>query len=477
MKDKQNKEITNRDVDFARWYTDVVKAAHLASYSNTKGCIVIEPNGYAIWEKMQSILDSKFKETGHVNVSMPLLIPEDLLRKEGELVKGFAPEVAWVTSGGDKKLDERLCIRPTSETLFSDYFAGNVSSYRDLPKLYNQWCNVLRWEKETRPFLRSREFLWQEGHTIHETKEEAEAETLSMLNIYNNFFHEYLAIPSIVGRKTDKEKFAGAEYTYTVEALMYNGVALQSGTSHYFGQKFSKAYDIKYTSRDNKLQYPYQTSWGVSTRMMGALIMVHSDDYGLVLPPRIAPRKVVIIPINNTMEVMSLANDYLDKLKKEGIEAYIDNSDKSAGYKFAEAEVLGIPIRIEIGKRDLENDMITLVRRDTREKMQVFTNTDIIHDVKVLLEDIQRDMYDRALRRREEMTYTCTDIEDFKDIINNRPGFVKAMWCGDAECEAKIKEIRGCKSRCIPFNEEKISDKCIVCGKEAKELVIWGIQY
>ena len=477
MNDKQNNKITSRDVDFAKWYTDVVKAAHLATYSNTKGCIVIEPNGYAIWENIQKVLDSKFKETGHTNVYMPLLIPESLLRKESELVEGFAPEVAWVTEGGNKKLDERLCIRPTSETVFSDYYRDTINSYRDLPKLYNQWCSVLRWEKETRPFLRSREFLWQEGHTIHETKEEAEAETLSMLNIYNNFFHEYLAIPSIVGRKTDKEKFAGAEYTYTVEALMYNGVALQSGTSHYFGQKFSKAYDIKYTSRDNKLQYPYQTSWGVSTRMMGALIMVHSDDYGLVLPPRIAPRKVVIIPINNTMEVMSLANDYLDKLKKEGIEAYIDNSDKSAGYKFAEAEVLGIPIRIEIGKRDLENDMITLVRRDTREKMQVFTNTDIIHDVKVLLEDIQRDMYDRALRRREEMTYTVTDLEEFETIMNSHPGFVKAMWCGNAECEEKIKEIRGTKSRCIPFTDEKISDKCVVCGKKADTLVIWGIQY
>ena len=321
------------------------------------------------------------------------------------------------------------------------------------------------------------EFLWQEGHTLHATAEEASERTQMMLKVYYDFVTEDLAIPLIVGRKTESEKFAGAEATYTIEAMMHDGKALQSGTSHYFGQKFSKAYDIKYTSRDNKLQYPYQTSWGVSTRMMGALIMVHSDDYGLVLPPRIAPRKVVIIPINNTMEVMSLANDYLDKLKKEGIEAYIDNSDKSAGYKFAEAEVLGIPIRIEIGKRDLENDMITLVRRDTREKMQVFTNTDIIHDVKVLLEDIQRDMYDRALRRREEMTYTCTDIEEFKDIINNRPGFIKAMWCGNAECEAKIKEIRGCKSRCIPFNEEKVDDKCIVCGKPAKDVVIWGIQY
>lgn len=477
MDSKQNNKITSRNTDFAKWYTDVVVAAKLASYSNTKGCIVFEPNGYALWESMRNILDQKFKETGHTNVYMPLLIPENLLRKEAELVKGFAPEVAWVTEGGDKKLEERLCIRPTSETVFSDYFASSISSYRDLPKLYNQWCSVLRWEKETRPFLRSREFLWQEGHTIHETKEEAETETLNMLNIYNNFFHEYLAIPSIVGKKTEKEKFAGAEYTYTVEALMYNGVALQSGTSHYFGQKFSKAYGIKYTNRENKLDYPYQTSWGVSTRMIGALIMVHSDDYGLVLPPKIAPKKVVIIPITDTLEVLSLANDYLDKLTKEGISAYIDNSGKSPGFKFAEAEVNGIPVRIEIGKRDLDKGVVTLVRRDTREKREVFTDTDIVRDVKILLEDIQRDMYDRALRRREEMTYTCTDLEDFKDIINSHPGFIRAMWCGEAKCEEKIKEIRGCKSRCIPFNEEKISDKCIVCGKEAKNLVIWGIQY
>ena len=473
----KNKAITSRDVDFAKWYTDVVRAAKLASYSNTKGCTVIEPNGYAIWEEMQKVLDRKFKETGHTNVYMPLLIPENLLRKEGELVEGFAPEVAWVTMGGNKELEERLCIRPTSETLFSDHYASIVSSYRDLPKLYNQWCNVLRWEKETRPFLRSREFLWQEGHTIHETKEEAETETLQMLNIYNDFFHDYLAIPSIVGKKTEKEKFAGAEYTYTVESLMYNGVALQSGTSHYFGQKFSKAYDIKYVNRENKFDYPYQTSWGVSTRMMGALIMVHSDDYGLVLPPKIAPKKVVIIPITDTPEVLSLANDYYDKLKAEGISTYIDNSEKSPGYKFAEAEVNGIPVRIEIGKRDLENNIVTLVRRDTREKMQVFTDNDIVSNVKELLEDIQRDMYDRALRRREEMTYTATDLEEFENIMNSHPGFIKAMWCGNLECEEKIKEIRGTKSRCIPFGDEKVSDKCVVCGKEAKDLVVWGIQY
>ena len=475
--DNQVKDITSRDVDFAKWYTDVVKKADLVDYTNVKGSMVIRPYGYAIWENMQSILDKEFKRLGHENVQMPMFIPESLLNVEKDHVEGFAPEVAWVTYGGKEKLDERMCVRPTSETLFCDHFKKIVKSYRDLPVLYNQWCTIVRWEKTTRPFLRSREILWQEGHTLHATSEEAMAETLRMLHVYEDFQRNYLAMPVIVGRKTEKEKFAGAEYTYTVESLMYNGIALQSATSHYFGQKFSKAYDIKFTSRENKLEYPYQTSWGATTRMIGALIMVHSDDYGLVLPPKIAPKKVVIIPIGNDLEVVSLANDYLDKLKKEGIEAYIDNSDKSPGFKFAEAEVNGIPVRIEIGKRDLENNMITLVRRDTREKREVFTNTDIIHDVKLLLEDIQRDMYDRALRRREEMTYTCTDIEEFKDIINNRPGFIKAMWCGNAECEAKIKEIRGCKSRCIPFNEEKVDDKCIVCGKPAKDVVIWGIQY
>ena len=477
MNNKMTEKITPRDVDYAQWYTDVVKIARLCDYTDVKGCMIYLPNGQAIWENIQNNIDKMFKETGVQNVYLPMLIPESLLQKEKDHIAGFAPEVAWVTMGGNEELEERMCIRPTSETLFCNYWQKEVKSYRDLPKIYNQWCSVLRWEKTTRPYLLSREFLWQEGHTIHSTSKEAMERTLQMLDVYTTFCKDYLAIPMVTGQKTPSEKFAGAEYTYTVESLMYNGIALQSATSHYFGQKFSKAYDIKFTSRENKLEYPYQTSWGATTRMIGALIMVHSDDYGLVLPPKIAPKKVVIIPIGNDLEVVSLANDYLDKLKKEGIEAYIDNSDKSPGFKFAEAEVNGIPVRIEIGKRDLENNMITLVRRDTREKREVFTNTDIIHDVKLLLEDIQRDMYDRALRRREEMTYTCTDIEEFKDIINNHPGFIKAMWCGDAECEAKIKEIRGCKSRCIPFNEEAFDDKCIVCGKPAKDVVVWGIQY
>ena len=475
--DIKNKNITSRDIDFAKWYTDVVMAAKLANYSAVKGCLVIEPNGYAIWEKMQEVLDTKFKETGHKNVYMPLLIPENLMKKEGELINGFAPEVAWVTNGGQKTLEERLCIRPTSETLFSDYYSKVVNSYRDLPMKYNQWCNVMRWEKETRPFLRSREFLWQEGHTIHETKEEAEEETLRMLNVYNDFFHDYLAIPSLIGKKTDKEKFAGAEYTYTVEALMYNGVCLQSATSHYFGQKFSKAYDIKFSNRENKLDYVYQTSWGSTTRMIGALIMVHSDDYGLVLPPKIAPRQVVIVPVKDDVNVNTLAEDLCNELNDNNITTYIDYSNKSAGFKFAEAEVNGIPIRIEIGPRDLSDGFITLVRRDTREKINVFINDDVVSNVKTLLNDIQNNLYNIALERRNEMTYVAKSMDEMKEIISNHPGFVKAMWCGNKECEDKIKEIKGTKSRCIPFEQEHISDKCVCCGKDAKEMVIWGIQY
>lgn len=475
--DIKNKNITSRDIDFAKWYTDVVMAAKLANYSAVKGCLVIEPNGYAIWEKMQEILDTKFKETGHKNVYMPLLIPENLMKKEGELINGFAPEVAWVTNGGQKTLEERLCIRPTSETLFSDYYSKVVNSYRDLPMKYNQWCNVMRWEKETRPFLRSREFLWQEGHTIHETREEAEEETLRMLNVYNDFFHDYLAIPSLIGKKTDKEKFAGAEYTYTVEALMYNGICLQSATSHYFGQKFSKAYDIKFSNRENKLDYVYQTSWGSTTRMIGALIMVHSDDYGLVLPPKIAPRQVVIVPVKDDVNVNTLAEDLCNQLNDNNITTYIDYSNKSAGFKFAEAEVNGIPIRIEIGPRDLNDGFITLVRRDTREKTNVFINDDVVSSVKTLLNDIQNNLYNRALERRNEMTYVAKSMDEMKEIISNHPGFVKAMWCGNKECEDKIKEIKGTKSRCISFEQEHISDKCVCCGNDAKEMVIWGIQY
>ena len=473
----KNKMITSRDEDFAKWYTDVVRAAELAAYSSVKGCIVIEPNGYAIWEKMQEILDKKFKELGHQNVQLPLLIPESLLKKESELVEGFAPEVAWVTHGGSKELEERLCIRPTSETMFCDYYKDHVSSYRDLPKLYNQWCNVLRWEKETRPFLRSREFLWQEGHTIHSTKEEAEKETNQMMEVYRWFHHDILAIPSITGLKTEKEKFAGAEYTLTNEALMYNGVALQAGTSHYFGQKFSKAYDVKFSNTENNLEYVYQTSWGTTTRMIGGLIMVHSDNYGLVLPPRIAPVQVTIIPIGKSEEVMSLVNKYSILLKEQNISVTCDLTEKSPGFKFAEAEVKGIPVRIEIGERDLKENKVTFVRRDTREKIVQNSDLDVVSYVKELLDTIQNDMYNRALERRDNLTFVAHNLSDMENILNTQPGFIHADWCGDEACELKVKEIKGCKSRCILEDEKLIDGKCVVCGKDAKHHVVWGIQY
>ena len=471
-----NESITSRDVDFAKWYTDVVRAAKLADYTSVKGCIAIEPNGYALWEKMQSILDKKFKELGHVNVQMPLLIPENLFNKEKELIEGFAPELVWVTQVGDKKLDERFAIRSTSETVFCDYYKKHINSYKDLPKLYNQWCNVFRYEKETRPFLRSREFLWQEGHTVHATSEEAIEETKRMMDVYKWFNHSILAIPSITGLKTEKEKFAGAEFTLTNEDLMYNGVCLQDGTSHYFGQKFSKAYDVKFTNKDNKEDYVYYTTWGKTTRMIAALIMVHADDYGLVLPPKVAPKQVVIIPIGNNDKVNELCNKYLNELTNNNIDCYIDNTDKSPGFKFAEAEVNGIPIRIEIGLRDLENNKITIVRRDTREKISIDINTNIIDYIKDMLETIQKDMYERALERREKLTFTATNMDDMANILNTQPGFIHADWCGNTECENKIKEIKGCKSRCI-VDEPLITGKCVCCGNSAKHHVIWGIQY
>ncbi|MDD6244538.1 MAG: proline--tRNA ligase [bacterium] len=473
----KNEKITERNVDFAKWYTDVVKAAHLATYSSVKGCIIFEPNGYALWEEIQKTLDKMFKETGHKNVYMPLLIPKTLLEKEGELVEGFAPEVAWVTKGGEKELEEPLCVRPTSETLFSDYYHDVVKSYRDLPLKYNQWCSVFRWEKETRPFLRSREFLWQEGHTVHETSREAEEETKRMLGIYEKLFKEYLAIPVITGKKTEKEKFAGAEYTLTVEALMYNGVALQSGTSHYFGDKFARAYDIKFKDRNNQDSYCYQTSWGTTTRMIGALIMVHSDDFGLVLPPKIAPVKATIIKIGDSDLVNKKIADLEETLTAKGISYVVDDSDRSPGFKFAEAEVKGIPVRIEVGERDLKENKIVLARRDTREKITTEADSDVASTVANLLDTIQNDMYERALERREKLTFEAHNLADVKNIMETQPGFIKAMWCGDEECELKMKEIKGTKSRCILEDAEKIDDKCVVCGKEAKHLVVWGIQY
>lgn len=472
----KNNKITSRDVDFAKWYNDVVESARLARYSNVKGCIIFEPNGCALWESIKENMDKLFKETGHKNIMMPMFIPENLLRKEGELVNGFAPEVAWVTIGGSKPLEEKLAVRPTSETLFSDYFHEVVKSYRDLPLKLNQWCSVVRWEKETRPFLRSREFFWQEGHTVHATSEEAEKETRDMLNIYIKFFTEYLAVPVVSGKKTEKEKFAGAEYTLTIEALMHNGVCLQSGTSHYFGQKFSEAYDIKFLNKDNKQEYAYQTSWGTSNRMIGAVIMVHGDDYGLVLPPKIAPIKVDIIPIGNDILTSSEIEIIKSKLSENNITFKVDDSDKTPGFKFAESEVNGTPIRIEIGKRDLENKKVTLVRRDTREKISVDIN-EVIDKVKFLLTDIQNNLYNKALERMNALTFEASTMSEMESIIKEHPGFIKADWCGRSECEVKLKDKTSIKSRCILENEKLITGKCAICGKPAKELVIWGIQY
>ena len=472
----KNNKITSRDVDFAKWYNDVVESARLARYSNVKGCIIFEPNGCALWESIKENMDKLFKEMGHKNIMMPMFIPENLLRKEGELVNGFAPEVAWVTIGGSKPLEEKLAVRPTSETLFSDYFHEVVKSYRDLPLKLNQWCSVVRWEKETRPFLRSREFFWQEGHTVHATSEEAEKETRDMLNIYIKFFTEYLAVPVVSGKKTEKEKFAGAEYTLTIEALMHNGVCLQSGTSHYFGQKFSEAYDIKFLNKDNKQEYAYQTSWGTSNRMIGAVIMVHGDDYGLVLPPKIAPIKVDVIPIGNDILTSSEIEIIKSKLSENNITFKVDDSDKTPGFKFAESEVNGTPIRIEIGKRDLENKKVTLVRRDTREKISVDIN-EVIDKVKFLLTDIQDNLYNRALERMNALTFEASTMSEMESIIKEHPGFIKADWCGRSECEVKLKDKTSIKSRCILENEKLITGKCAICGKPAKELVIWGIQY
>ena len=472
---KKNKAITSRDVDFAQWYTDIVRNAKLASYSNVKGFTVFEPNGYAIWENIQAVADKRFKELGHQNIMMPMLIPESLLNKEADHIEGFAPEVAWVTHGGNKKLEERLCVRPTSEVLFCDYYKDAIKSYRDLPKKYNQWCSVVRWEKETRPFLRTREFLWQEGHTMHATAEEAMKETDQMLEVYREILEDYLAIPVVTGRKTESEKFAGADYTLTVEAMMYNGVALQSATSHYFGNGFAKAFDVKFINKNNEEEYCYQTSWGLSTRSIGGLIMCHGDDNGLVLPPRIAPRKVAIITYSD--DLLEKAYEIRDMLNKGGIVAYVDDSEKSAGFKFAEAEVQGIPFRIEIGKRELENNKIVVARRDNFKKEEVSLDTDLVTYFKEQIDVMHNDMFNRAKKRMEEKTYVCHNMDEIKEVMENHPGFIKAMWCGDEACEEKIKEIRGTKSRCIPFEQEKVDTKCVCCGKEAKDMVIWGIQY
>ena len=472
--------ITSREVDFAQWYTDVVKKAELTGYTSVKGCMVFKPAGYAIWENIRAELDRRFKETGVENVYLPMFIPESLLQKEKDHVEGFAPEVAWVTHGGLDQLQERMCVRPTSETLFCDLYNKDIQSYRDLPKLYNQWCSVVRWEKTTRPFLRSREFLWQEGHTAHATAEEAEERTELMLNVYADFLEDFLAIPVVRGRKTDKEKFAGAEATYTVEALMHDGKALQSGTSHNFGDGFAKAFDIQYTDKDNKLKYVHQTSWGMTTRLIGAVIMVHGDDSGLVLPPKVAPTQCVVIPIRQKAEgVMDKASEIRDTLKAAGIRTKLDDADRSPGWKFADQEMRGFPMRIEIGPKDIERGECVLVRRDTREKLQVKIE-DVALEAAKLLETIQKDMYERALAFREAHTYEASTYDEFKKTAEEKPGFIKAYWCGDEECENQIKADTTCTSRCMPFGSEGDAPEeatCICCGRKAHRLVYWGKAY
>ena len=474
---KQVEQITSMEEDFAQWYTDVVKKADLIDYTSVKGCMVFKPAGYAIWELIQKQMDERFKATGVENVYLPMFIPESLLEKEKDHVEGFAPEVAWVTHGGLQPLQERMCVRPTSETLFCDFYKNEVHSYRDLPKVYNQWCSVVRWEKETRPFLRSREFLWQEGHTIHATFEEAEERTVQMLNLYADFCEQVLAIPVVKGRKTDKEKFAGAEATYTIEALMHDGKALQSGTSHNFGNGFAKAFDIQFTDKDNTLKYPFQTSWGTTTRLIGAIIMVHGDDNGLVLPPKVAPTQVVIVPIRQQQEgVLEAAGRICDSLKAKGIRVKTDDTDKSPGWKFAEAEMRGIPVRVEIGPKDIEAGKAILARRDTGEKIECAI-ADIADTVEKLMDTIQKDMLEKARVRRDSQTYTASTKEEFEKIFSEKTGFVKAMWCEDEACENEIKDKLSVTSRCMPFEQEKISDVCVCCGRPAKKLVYWGRAY
>ena len=479
MKEKENfvKEITNIENDFAKWYTDIVLKAELADYTDTKGCIAIKPYGYAIWENIKDYTDKKFKESGVENVYFPELIPESLLKKEEDHVEGFAPEVAWVTNAGGEDLEERYCIRPTSETMFSTLYSKWLSSWRDLPMVYNQWCSVLRWEKETRPFLRSREFLWQEGHTIHETAEEAKERTIQMLNIYADVIENFLAIPVLKGLKTEKEKFAGAEETYTVESLMHDGRALQSGTSHYFAQNFTKPFDIKFQNREGKEEYAYQTSWGISTRLIGGIIMAHGDDRGLKLPPKVAPIQVIIIPIAQHKEgVLDKANEIFSTLKAEYRVKVDDRDNYSTGFKFNDWEMRGVPIRLEIGPRDIENGTCILVRRDTFQKETVQISN-LSNRIKELLEDIHKNMYNSCLENVKKRTTIAHTLDEILNNLNTNQGYVKTMWCGETECEDKVKEVTGAHSRCIPFKQENLGDKCAICGKPAKKMIVWGRQY
>ena len=473
---KMVEAITSMDVDFAQWYTDVVKKAELVDYAGVRGCMIVRPYGTALWENIRGDLDARFKALGHENVMMPLFIPDSLLHMDIDHGEGGAPEVAWVTHGGEEELTERLCVRPTSETLFCDHYANIIHSWRDLPKLYNQWCSVVRWEKTTRPFLRTMEFYWQEGHTMHETAAEAMAETERMLGVYADFCEESLAIPVLKGRKTDKEKFAGAEATYTIEAMMHDGKALQSGTSHYFGDGFSRAFGIQFTDRNNTLQYPHQTSWGMSTRIIGAIIMAHGDDNGLVLPPAVAPVQVVILPIaQHKPGVLDKAEELRARLSKT-VRVKLDASDNSAGWKFAEYEMKGVPLRLEIGPKDIENNQCVLVRRDNREK--TFVSLDELEAaIPALLQSVHDGLYQKALARRESMTYTAASFEELQDIAQSRPGLIKAMWCGDEACELRLKEEAGVTSRCMPFEQESLGDTCVCCGKPAKHMVVWGKAY
>ena len=471
------KDITNIEEDFAQWYTDVVRKAELADYTDIKGFLAIRPYGYAIWENIQNYADKRFKEVGITNLYMPLLIPESMLQKESDHVEGFAPEVAWVTMGGGEELEERLCIRPTSETIMSTMYAKWVKSWRDLPILGNQWCSVLRWEKETRPFLRSREFLWQEGHTIHETAKEAEERTLMMLDVYADVIENLLAIPVLKGQKTKKEQFAGADATYTVETLMHDGRALQAGTSHYFGQNFTKAFDIKFQNREGKEEHAYQTSWGITTRLIGAVIMAHGDNRGLKLPPRVAPIQAVIVPIAQHKEgVLDKSNEIFEELRNEYRIKLDDRDNYSTGYKFNDWEMRGIPVRIEIGPKDIENGVAVLVRRDNGEKETVKLE-ELKTRLGELLEDIHTSMYKACEEIREKRTTVAYTLEEIAKNLEENQGYVKTMWCGDVACENKVKEVTGAPSRCMPFKQEHIADVCPVCGKKAEKMIVWGRQY
>jgi prolyl-tRNA synthetase len=470
------KDITSMDEDFAQWYTDIVTKADLIDYSSVRGSMIIRPYGYALWDNIKNELDTRIKETGHENVYMPLFIPESLLQKEKDHIEGFAPEVAWVTHGGSEELAERWCVRPTSEVLFCEHYKNIIHSYRDLPKLYNQWANVVRWEKTTRPFLRTLEFLWQEGHTCHATDEDAHEETKRMLEVYADVCENVLAIPVIKGQKTEKEKFAGAKFTYTIESLMHDGKALQSGTSHHLGDGFAKAFGIQFTDQEGNLQYVQQTSWGFTTRIIGAMIMVHGDDRGLVMPPKVAPTQVMIVPIAQHKEgVLDFAYELKDKLSKS-VRVGIDASDKKPGWKFNEYEMKGIPLRLEVGPKDIENGQVILARRDTGEKL-IVSMEELDGKLNQILDDIQKNLYQKASKHREERTSIATNLDQLKNILETKPGFVKAMWCGNRECEDKVKEETGATSRCMPFEQEAISDKCVSCGETANQMVYWAKAY